>query len=176
MAFFVVLSERCCHRLIPRKSDRILRLRLHPVAPRRTCVLRWLVIGWHSQPPNIGHRCLYRSQTRGIYCISAHVANSLRACCLPFCHPRVTVASLKSTLLQTTYPHTFLVMSEPTSQKATNSGIQRLSNGSSVIPSSTRADGSVRREIKVKPGYKPPEEEPRQRRRPWGRECAEGKR
>jgi partner of Y14 and mago protein len=49
-------------------------------------------------------------------------------------------------------------MSEPTSQKATNSGIQRLSNGSSVIPSSTRADGSVRREIKVKPGYKPPED------------------
>jgi len=45
-----------------------------------------------------------------------------------------------------------------TSQKATNSGIQRLSNGSSVIPSSTRADGSVRKEIKVKPGYKPPED------------------
>ena len=42
--------------------------------------------------------------------------------------------------------------------KAANSGIQRLSNGSSVIPSSTRADGSVRREIKVKPGYKPPED------------------
>lgn len=42
--------------------------------------------------------------------------------------------------------------------KTANSGIQRLSNGSSVIPSSTRADGSVRREIKVKPGYKPPED------------------
>jgi len=27
-----------------------------------------------------------------------------------------------------------------------------------VIPSSTRADGSVRKEIKVKPGYKPPED------------------
>ena len=49
-------------------------------------------------------------------------------------------------------------MSETTSQKAANSGIQRLSNGSSVIPSSTRADGSVRKEIKVKPGYKPPED------------------
>jgi partner of Y14 and mago protein len=48
--------------------------------------------------------------------------------------------------------------SSGTSQKATNSGIQRLSNGSSVIPSSTRADGSVRKEIKVKPGYKPPED------------------
>jgi partner of Y14 and mago protein len=50
------------------------------------------------------------------------------------------------------------VMSGPASQKAANSGIQRLSNGSSVIPSSTRADGSVRKEIKVKPGYKPPED------------------
>lgn len=49
-------------------------------------------------------------------------------------------------------------MSESTSQKKTNSGIQRLSNGTSVIPSSTRADGSVRKEIKVKPGYKPPED------------------
>ena len=49
-------------------------------------------------------------------------------------------------------------MSGATPQKTTNSGIQRLSNGSSVIPSSTRADGSVRREIKVKPGYKPPED------------------
>lgn len=49
-------------------------------------------------------------------------------------------------------------MSGTTSQKTTNSGIQRLSNGSSIIPSSTRADGSVRKEIKVKPGYKPPED------------------
>jgi partner of Y14 and mago protein len=49
-------------------------------------------------------------------------------------------------------------MSGATPQKTTNSGIQRLSNGSSVIPSSTRADGSVRKEIKVKPGYKPPED------------------
>lgn len=39
-----------------------------------------------------------------------------------------------------------------------NSGIRQLSNGESVIPSSTRADGSVRREIRVKPGYKPPED------------------
>lgn len=42
--------------------------------------------------------------------------------------------------------------------KATNSGIRRLSNGDSVIPSSVRADGSVRKEIRVKPGYKPPED------------------
>lgn len=39
-----------------------------------------------------------------------------------------------------------------------NSGIQKLSTGESVIPSSTRADGSVRKEIRVKPGYKPPED------------------
>lgn len=40
----------------------------------------------------------------------------------------------------------------------TNSGIQKLSNGESVIPSSTRADGTVRKEIRVKPGYRPPED------------------
>ena len=42
--------------------------------------------------------------------------------------------------------------------KSTNSGIQKLSNGESVIPASTRSDGSVRKEIRVKPGYKPPED------------------
>ena len=41
---------------------------------------------------------------------------------------------------------------------ATNSGIRQLSTGESVIPSSTRSDGSVRKEIRVKPGYKPPED------------------
>ena len=39
-----------------------------------------------------------------------------------------------------------------------NSGIRKTSNGDSIIPSSTRADGSVRKEIRVKPGYKPPED------------------
>ena len=39
-----------------------------------------------------------------------------------------------------------------------NSGIRKLSNGASVIPSSKRADGSVRKEIRVKPGYRPPED------------------
>lgn len=37
-------------------------------------------------------------------------------------------------------------------------GIRKLSTGESVIPSSTRADGTVRKEIRVKPGYKPPED------------------
>ena len=39
-----------------------------------------------------------------------------------------------------------------------NSGIRKLSNGDSVIPASTRADGSVRKEIRVKAGYRPPED------------------
>ncbi|KAK3671757.1 hypothetical protein LTR78_008302 [Recurvomyces mirabilis] len=39
-----------------------------------------------------------------------------------------------------------------------NSGIHQLSNGSSIIPSSLRPDGSLRKEIKVRPGYKPAED------------------
>ncbi|KAI7529299.1 hypothetical protein KC331_g15293 [Hortaea werneckii] len=46
----------------------------------------------------------------------------------------------------------------PKSANTANSGIRQLATGESVIPSSTRADGSVRKEIKVKPGYKPPED------------------
>ncbi|KAJ5090166.1 Exon junction complex Pym [Penicillium argentinense] len=41
----------------------------------------------------------------------------------------------------------------------TNSGITTdATTGQRYIPSSVRADGSTRREIKVKPGYKPPED------------------
>lgn len=40
----------------------------------------------------------------------------------------------------------------------TKSGIRKLDNGEAVIPSSTRPDGTVRKEIRVKPGYKPPED------------------
>ncbi|KXL44882.1 MAG: hypothetical protein FE78DRAFT_415300 [Acidomyces sp. 'richmondensis'] len=45
-----------------------------------------------------------------------------------------------------------------TSDVPTKSGIKKLSNGESVIPASTRADGSVRKEIRIKPGYRPPED------------------
>lgn len=38
------------------------------------------------------------------------------------------------------------------------SGIQTFADGQAYIPSSKRADGSTRKEIKVRPGYKPPED------------------
>ena len=44
------------------------------------------------------------------------------------------------------------------SKDPSKSGIRKLSNGDSIIPASTRPDGSVRKEIRVKPGYKPPED------------------
>lgn len=42
--------------------------------------------------------------------------------------------------------------------KPTSSGIQTFADGQAYIPSSKRADGSTRKEIKVRPGYKPPED------------------
>lgn len=44
------------------------------------------------------------------------------------------------------------------STTASRSGIQKLEDGNSVIPASVRADGSIRKEIRVKPGYRPPED------------------
>ncbi|KTW29173.1 hypothetical protein T552_01130 [Pneumocystis carinii B80] len=38
------------------------------------------------------------------------------------------------------------------------SGIKNLQDGSSIIPSSVRPDGSIRSERKVRPGYVPPED------------------
>ncbi|KAG8532646.1 uncharacterized protein KY384_002523 [Bacidia gigantensis] len=38
------------------------------------------------------------------------------------------------------------------------SGIQTTSSGEQHIPQSVRADGSVRKEIRVRPGYRPPED------------------
>ena len=38
------------------------------------------------------------------------------------------------------------------------SGIQTDSDGANYIPASTRSDGSTRKEIRVRPGYRPPED------------------
>lgn len=46
-----------------------------------------------------------------------------------------------------------------------NSGIQILPTGDSIIPSSVRPDGSTRKEIKVRPGYRPPEDQQKYRNR-----------
>ncbi|RMZ91541.1 hypothetical protein DV736_g1222, partial [Chaetothyriales sp. CBS 134916] len=40
----------------------------------------------------------------------------------------------------------------------TNSGIHTAADGSSFIPASRRPDGSIRKEIKVRPGFKPTED------------------
>ena len=37
-------------------------------------------------------------------------------------------------------------------------GIQTTADGSAFIPSSKRSDGSTRKEIRVRPGYKPAED------------------
>lgn len=49
-------------------------------------------------------------------------------------------------------------MPTPTIQPTAKSGIKTKSDGTSIIPSSKRADGSTRKEIRVRPGYKPPED------------------
>ena len=48
----------------------------------------------------------------------------------------------------------------PTSitQPVTKAGISTTSDGTSIIPASKRPDGSTRKEIRVRPGYKPPED------------------
>ena len=42
--------------------------------------------------------------------------------------------------------------------KPASSGIQTSADGQAFIPSSRRADGTTRKEIKVRPGYRPPED------------------
>ncbi len=42
--------------------------------------------------------------------------------------------------------------------RSTKSGIQTAEDGGAYIPSSKRADGTTRKEIKVRPGYRPPED------------------
>jgi len=46
----------------------------------------------------------------------------------------------------------------PTTPSSSKSGITTSESGERHIPSSTRADGSVRKEIRVRPGYRPPED------------------
>lgn len=53
-----------------------------------------------------------------------------------------------------------------TMSKSTTSGIRTAANGQSFIPASKRADGTTRKEIKVRPGYKPPEDVQRYRSKP----------
>jgi partner of Y14 and mago len=65
---------------------------------------------------------------------------------------------------------TFLEMPSATcpdrpSTPSSHSGIQTLATGGSVIPSSIRPDGSTRKEIKVRPGYRPPEDQEKYRNR-----------
>ncbi|KAI9750518.1 MAG: hypothetical protein M1815_001740 [Lichina confinis] len=47
---------------------------------------------------------------------------------------------------------------QPEKSQSSNSGIVTLDTGERHIPASRRADGSKRPEIKVRPGYKPPED------------------
>ena len=42
--------------------------------------------------------------------------------------------------------------------KASKAGIETTADGAAYIPSSKRADGSTRKEIRVRPGYRPPED------------------
>ncbi|KAF2807777.1 uncharacterized protein BDZ99DRAFT_65716 [Mytilinidion resinicola] len=46
----------------------------------------------------------------------------------------------------------------PTTLSSSKSGITTSETGERHIPSSTRPDGSVRKEIRVRPGYRPPED------------------
>ena len=49
-------------------------------------------------------------------------------------------------------------MPTSTTPPVAKSGIKTTSDGTSIIPSSKRPDGSTRKEIRVRPGYKPPED------------------
>jgi len=49
-------------------------------------------------------------------------------------------------------------MPTPSTPAISKAGITTSENGETYIPASTRADGSVRKEIRVRPGYRPPED------------------
>ena len=63
--------------------------------------------------------------------------------------------SLRASLRLITPPSTAKMPSIPTPSKA---GIVETNTGERHIPSSVRPDGSKRKEIKIRPGYKPPED------------------
>lgn len=46
----------------------------------------------------------------------------------------------------------------PSIEPAASSGIHTAPSGERHIPTSTRADGSIRKEIRIRPGYRPPED------------------
>jgi partner of Y14 and mago protein len=46
----------------------------------------------------------------------------------------------------------------PTESASSQAGIQTTQSGERHIPSSVRPDGSTRKEIKIRPGYRPPED------------------
>jgi partner of Y14 and mago protein len=46
----------------------------------------------------------------------------------------------------------------PGTPQSSKSGIRTAEDGASFIPSSKRADGTTRKEIRVRPGYRPPED------------------
>ena len=51
-----------------------------------------------------------------------------------------------------------MMPSSTTSTTPSRSGIRTDATGTSFIPSSVRSDGSTRKEIRVRPGYRPPED------------------
>jgi partner of Y14 and mago protein len=69
----------------------------------------------------------------------------------------------RSHVLLSVYAHTRLLTSSitftmPSVPTPTKAGIVETNTGERHIPSSTRPDGSKRKEIKIRPGYKPPED------------------
>jgi len=49
-------------------------------------------------------------------------------------------------------------MASKSTEEVTKAGITTDENGERVIPASVRADGSVRKELRIRPGYIPPED------------------
>ena len=81
--------------------------------------------------------------------LDLHKQNSFQACK----HEALDPIALLSALV--------VANAMPSADKTTSSassGIQTTESGERHIPQSVRADGSIRKEIKVRPGYRPPED------------------